>query len=887
MELPKTYTIVRLWAGKKPYVTLFANWEQAELSSGKNVPAQYVFRLESPVTAGGRILDEKGKPIAEAKVQVQLVNDPKPANSDGRVRYDCWLASGKDAVTTDAAGRWRIENVPKHPNAELSLLVTHPEFVTDERWWRVSKESGITTSMLLDGTVTLTLKAGVVVRGRVTDPDGKPVKDAVVVQGDEPYSRRTTCTFSTDADGRFRLPALPPGKTSITVIARGWAPQFRTIEVKPDLPAQDFRMGPGKPVRLRVVDSAGKPVPNAFVDLMEWKGSKSIFSRHNANHPKVPDTGIPGRTDSDGVWAWSAAPDDPVNVHIYAKGFATLKMDITGGSTDRTVTLRAEHRVTGIVTDAVTGKPITSFSVMPVDVFGKDFLCAERDNGVAGKDGRFDYLATRTDIPLRLRVEATGYRTQDGREFRVGDDLGRKQDFRLKPSRPVTGLVVDADGKPVFKAEVLLATPTEQVDTSEEHNHRSFTDAAGRFEFPDPGETWAVFARTEAGVASAEFSADRSDAGTLKLRPWGSVRGMFSDGGKPVRGATVFLQPIRLEGLDRPRLEASLQVVTDTAGRFEFPRVPPGPVSVQVHLGPWADEGFRSGPNKPLDLKPGERAELDLGAGGAVLTGKVKLSGKVPADLDCTYSLNYLVRREPGIAPPPDVAAAGFDARKGWRDAWHESREGLAYLKTLQNWFVKLVPDGTFRVSGVPAGEYDLSIAVYAKPSGCLVDPLARRVVRVRVTEADAARGELKMPEFTAEVEPIPAVGDSPALSFKRPDGKGGTLADCRDKYTVVHFWASWCAPCKKQLPALKTLHERFADRGLATLSISLEDDPAPWLAAVKALDLPWAQGRLGADRTAGVSWVPVYWLLDPTGKIVAKGSDPDEFAALLEERLK
>jgi len=125
------------------------------------------------------------------------------------------------------------------------------------------------------------------------------------------------------------------------------------------------------------------------------------------------------------------------------------------------------------------------------------------------------------------------------------------------------------------------------------------------------------------------------------------------------------------------------------------------------------------------------------------LKGKATLSGKVPAGLDCTWSFNELISREPGIAPPRDLAAAGLDVRKGWRSAWGRTAEGDAYLRTLRHWLVKLSPDGAFRISGVPPGEYDLAIAVYEKPSGSLGDPLAQRVVPVTVTAADAARGNL------------------------------------------------------------------------------------------------------------------------------------------------
>jgi RNA polymerase sigma factor (sigma-70 family) len=883
VELPKSFYILRLWASKKPFVAMFSHWEQNELVSGAAVPAAYTMRLETAVTAGGRVVDEQGRPIAGAKMQVSISGEKKPAHGDGRTFYNTWLAERDDAPTTDAHGRWQITGVPAPSSVELSLIVTHPDFRSDEIWQQSQKASGVTTAMLRQGTAVVTLKRGVVVTGRVTDPDGKPIKDAIVIHGDDPYSSHEPCKFPTDADGRFRLPALPPRQTTLTVVAPGYAPQLRKLNLQSQATAQDFRMGRGKPARLRVVDAAGQPVPNASALLEAWRGSESIRWDHNPNHPKVPPTKIPTQTGSDGVWEWPDAPEGPVKVSVWKSGFAHIECEVAGDGPERTVVLKADPRITGRVTDAGTGRPIPSFTVIPINVLRKDWLDAERGKAEAGTDGRLNYHATRTDIPLRLQIEAAGYRSETGPQFRVGDQSNRVQDFRLRPSPPITGTVVDSARRPVARAKVLLATPTETAHFGGDHrgNHQVETDPAGRFEFPDPGEPSAVFVQSDAGFARAELPPDTHDVGTLKLGQWAAVRGRFVDGGKPIGGAIIFLRPIHAWRFDRPHVQDDTQTVTDAEGRFEFPRVPPGPVQVNVFIGPWKDDGYRSGPNVPLDLRPGQRVEVDLGGGGATLTGQVKLTGMVPADLDCTYSLNYLVRRQPGIAPPPEVAAAGFNVRRGWSDAWTMSQEGLAYLSTLRHWFVKLAPDGSFRVSGVPPGEYDLAVAVYAKPSGCLVEPLARQVAGVNVSAADAARGELAVPEIDATVVPVPTVGDKPALTFHRSDGAAGTLADLRGKYVLVHFWASWCGPCKQSLPAVRRLHGQYAGRGLTTLGLSVDEDAAAWQEAVKRLDLPWSQGRCKAGD-AGVGSVPVYWLLDSMGKIVAKGYDTDEISKAL-----
>ena len=136
-------------------------------------------------------------------------------------------------------------------------------------------------------------------------------------------------------------------------------------------------------------------------------------------------------------------------------------------------------------------------------------------------------------------------------------------------------------------------------------------------------------------------------------------------------------------------------------------------------------------------------------------------------------------------------------------------------------------------------------------------------------------------------IAPVPAVGDVAKLVFQHADGSQGKTADYAGKFTVVHFWTSSCGACKKQLPGVRRLQDRFATRELTMLGLSLDDDAATWKDALKGLAFPWPQGRLAAGSDAGISTVPAYWLLDPGGRIVAKVYDPDELAKALAERLK
>jgi hypothetical protein len=89
-------------------------------------------------------------------------------------------------------------------------------------------------------------------------------------------------------------------------------------------------------------------------------------------------------------------------------------------------------------------------------------------------------------------------------------------------------------------------------------------------------------------------------------------------------------------------------------------------------------------------------------------------------------------------------------------------------------------------------------------------------------------------------------------------------------------------------IPALHRLHHEFVStQDVAIVSLSLDDDAVVWHGALKELKMPWPQGRITTNVNAGVSSVPAYWLLDPTGKILIKSNDIGEIRQRLNKVLK
>jgi peroxiredoxin len=119
----------------------------------------------------------------------------------------------------------------------------------------------------------------------------------------------------------------------------------------------------------------------------------------------------------------------------------------------------------------------------------------------------------------------------------------------------------------------------------------------------------------------------------------------------------------------------------------------------------------------------------------------------------------------------------------------------------------------------------------------------------------------------------------APDFSAPTPDGKNLALNDIKGKATIIDFWASWCGPCRRENPNVVKVYEKYHDKGLEIISVSLDrpNQKDRWLQAIEKDGLDWhhvSNLQYWNDpiaRLYNVKGIPAMFVLDANGKIVAK----------------
>ncbi len=112
----------------------------------------------------------------------------------------------------------------------------------------------------------------------------------------------------------------------------------------------------------------------------------------------------------------------------------------------------------------------------------------------------------------------------------------------------------------------------------------------------------------------------------------------------------------------------------------------------------------------------------------------------------------------------------------------------------------------------------------------------------------------------------------------KNMSGEPVRFSNFKGKYVFVDFWASWCGPCRAENPNVLKAYNQYKDKNFTVIGVSLDDNGEKWKKAVKDDNMPWTQlsdlkgWKNEVSTYYGIQAIPSSFLIDPQGRIIAKG---------------
>ncbi|WP_353620924.1 redoxin domain-containing protein [Rhodopirellula sp. JC639] len=523
------------------------------------------------------------------------------------------------------------------------------------------------------------------------------------------------------------------------------------------------------------------------------------------------------------------------------------------------------------------------------------------------------------DIDADFNGKADQYRWLGNSGTRWGldqDEDGRIDSWRRISAEEVSAEVVAAlREKDPRRFARLLATPSElealglgeaklaELEMKAKLAARNFAELAKDQTAIGPETEWLQFAAPAPGLVP-----EGTGGSTKDVVVYENVVAMYENGGQSgqLMVGTLVQVDDRWRMVTLPNVGGQDGALTQTGGLF----FTPGGVAMAAM--PSTDSGLQDLVTQleSLDQKLASAGEAGLPALHAARAELVeKLITASGNDEDRATWTRQLVDTV-SVAVQSGQYPKGLDRLKSVSDKFARSNEALAayadYQAIQAEYFLKQTPDADFEkvqtwylqsladfVDSHPrtleAAQAMLQLALAKEFEDKEKDALAYyRKVR------DGYKGTEAGEKAAGAVRRLESVGRKIELEGATLDGKTFKLSALRGRPVVIHYWATWCEPCKQDMKLLSRLQGRYKRQGLTLVGINVDARRADAEGFVRENRLPWIQlfeeGGLESSRLSkafGVQTLPTMMLVDKDGTVVRHNVRAAELDAAIEEMVK
>ncbi|MFN7139309.1 MAG: sigma-70 family RNA polymerase sigma factor [Limisphaerales bacterium] len=726
---------------------------------GDTIPANYTVRLDRPIQIGGRVLDENDQPIEGASVYFGC--NPDLGLRKGPESHDFDWVNAK----TDRQGRWEINRIGADVWSRAFGYAEHTNYASEHLGQTLPADAA---EQLRAGTHIFRLKQTITLTGVVVDSEGQPVTGAkVIINGDD--DRKAT----TDTRGSFSLAGCAPGRTRVTAKAEGFASETVETNLLTGFSPIKVVLQRGKPLRLRIVNTAGEPVTNAMAQMRMIKRPSGVYD-FAVFHRLEPD--------AEGRVVWNAAPKEEMLFSVFAKTYGEETFYIRADGEEHLVKLSPAVVVRGTVRDE-RGEFISRFRIAvgtPQEAAKKTSVKwgLNPDEWLNFTGGSYEHTFEHWDSLHHLspniknpgyvlKFEADGHASFISRVIRP-DEGDVRLDVALKRAPATTVEVLLPTGQPAAGAEIALVLPG-MWDLRLESGRfgsivqggRLVANQRGEFQLPADESVEKIVVVHAEGYAEVE-PAQLTARPVINLQAWGNIEGTFFSRGEPLAGVAFYA--VRVP----QTVYFDMYPVTDDKGRFTFSKLPPGDYKLQWRIPRAANSAERdAGFSKHVNVQAGETSTVNIGDSGYEITARLRwpdgwqpngqfrikgtITAPLPGEIQTRLALAFSAQPEStvyfGLSFDPETNLA-------------VSPDIRATLEQASHYAFRPGADGSFVAEGVEAGSGLVTFIVEDKAESERQRKIviAASGVAVITVPSDPPTGKIDMGEIELRmhVEPQP-----------------------------------------------------------------------------------------------------------------------------------